>query len=168
VRYSLILVLVSSPLSPAAAQLSHEVRVGSVRVPLAPGAMVVPHPHGQGRLGGTRVRLEDRLTVELAARPASPTPLMAYVDSVVASRNAGLRPAWRIDPPTALIVAGRTVWVVRPRCGDCDAVEAYIDFPGTRLVVAWGVDGLEGLTIAQRHALAWRFIETLTAADQAS
>lgn len=130
-------------------------------VPLPPGAFVVPHPHGHGVFGGTRIRLEDRLTVEVAARPASPRVLRAYMDSVVARRNAELRPAWQLEPPQARAVGGRTAWVLRPHCGDCEAVEAYLDFPGTRLVVAWGVDGLDGLTVAQRHALAWRFVASL-------
>ncbi len=147
-HFILLVLLVSPPRNPVAAQLPHEIRVGSVRAPLPPGAKVVPHPHGAGRFGGTRVRLEDRLTVELAALPASATPLQAYVDSSATSRNAKLRPTWHLEPPRSLVVAGRTAWVLHPRCGDCDAVEAYLDFPGTRLVVAWGVDGLEGLTVA--------------------
>lgn len=149
------------------AQVEPELRVGTVLVRLPPDAQVVAFPHEQSRLGGTRVRLEERLTVELAAVPGPPVPLKAFVDSIVATRNAHLPTAWHLHPPEARMVGGRTAWVLRPRCGDCEAVEAYLDFPGTRLVVAWGVDGLEALTVRQRHALAWRFVATLRPAPAA-
>lgn len=146
---------------PAAAQRSVEVRVGSVIVPLPAGAAIVPHPHGQGLFGGTRIRLEERLTVEVAVLPASTQPLSAYMDSIVAARNATAKPAWRLQPAVARRVGGRTAWVLRPTCGDCEAVEVYLDFPGTRLVAAWGVDGIEPLTAERRHAIAWEFVASL-------
>lgn len=166
-RHAILLaIMFSLPRGPAA-QAPREIRIGSVEARLPPGARVVPHPHGRGRFGGTRVQLEERLIVELAAVPASGLPLKAYVDSLAVARNAHLRPAWQLQPAAPLTIAGRTAWVLRPRCGDCDAVEAYLDFPGTRLVVAWGVDGLEALTAAQRHALAWRFVSALRPAPPA-
>jgi hypothetical protein len=168
VRYTIMVALLVSHLpSSVSAQGARQIQVGAVRVPLPPGAEVVPHPHGRSRFGGIRVRLEERLTLELAVLPASATPLQAYVDSLARARNAHLRASWHLEPATAAAVAGRTVWVLRPRCGDCDAVEVYLDFPGTRLVVDWGVDGLEALTVAQRHALAWRFIASLRPARPA-
>lgn len=147
----------------AASQTPTSVTVGSVVVPLPPGAVVVPHPHGRGHFGGVRVRLEERLVVEVAALPPSALPLREYLDSLVRSRNARARPAWRLAPPVARQVAGGIAWVLRPTCGDCQAVEVYLDFPGTRLVADWGVDGIEPLTAAQRHALAWAFVETFRA-----
>lgn len=158
---TLLAVLVALSALPAAGQPVTDVRVGSAVVPLPGGAVIVPHPHGKGLFGGIRIRLEERLTVEVAALPPSPRPLAAYVDSIVAARNATAKPAWRLRPAVPRRVGGRTAWVLRPTCGDCEAVEVYLDFPGTRLVAAWGVDGIEPLTAAQRHALAWKLVASL-------
>lgn len=142
-----------------AVQAPASITVGSVRIPLPAGAVVVPHPHGHGHFSGVRVQLEERLIVEVAALPAATRPLREYLDSLVKSRNARARPAWRLRPPEPRRVAGRDAWVLRPMCGDCQAVEVYLDFPGTRLVADWGVDGLPPLTHTERHAIAWEFVE---------
>ncbi len=160
-RSSSLAVLAFAIILPASAQTPGAVRIGTVTASLPPGAAVVSRPGARGSFGGTFVQLEDRLTVELAALPASRTPLRAYVDSIVASRNAEADPDWRLAPPTSRDIAGRTAWVLRPACGDCDATEVYLDFPGTRLVASWGVDGLEGRTVQERNSAAWALVESL-------
>ena len=153
-------------LSARPAQAPDPLAVGTVRVPLPAGAVVVPHPHGHGHFSGIRVRLEERTIVEVASLPHSSLPLRAFVDSIVRARNAQARPAWRLAPPEARSVAGRTAWVLRPTCGDCQAVEVYLDFPGTRIVADWGVDRIGDLTPEERHALAWAFVDSFrTATD---
>lgn len=138
--------------------------VGTVRVPLPAGAVVVPHPHGHGHFNGVRVQLEERTIVEVAALPPSALPLREYLDSLVRSRNAHARPAWRLAPPEPRRVAGRRAWVLHPTCGDCQAIEVYLDFPGTRLVADWGVDEIPPLRAPERHALAWAFVGSFRAA----
>ena len=135
--------------------------VGEVAVPLPAGAQVVPHPHGTGRYHGTRIRLEERLTIEVATLPDTATPLEQFVDSLVAVRNLGVDAARRLRAPERREIGGRVAWVLHPGCGDCQSVEAFLDFPHTRVVVAWGVDGLPPLSADERHALAWAFVASL-------
>lgn len=149
-------------------QSTDTILVGTVTLPLPAGAVVVPHPHGHGHFNGIRVELEERTIVEVAALPPSTLPLRAYLDSMVQARNTRARPAWRLAPPEPLRVAGRTAWVLRPTCGDCQAVEVYLDFPGTRLVADWGVDRIGDLTPEQRHALAWAFVYSFRSATRAT
>lgn len=144
------------------------IQVGTVAAPLPAGAVVVPHPHGQGHFAGLRVKLEERLIVEVAALPHSELPLRDYVDSLRVARNARARPAWRLAPAEPRDVAGRTAWVLHPTCGDCQAIEVYIDFPGTRIVADWGVDGLDPHTAPERHAMAWSFVETFRPATNST
>ena len=159
---SILILLCTLLLLPACTpRTTATIDVGTVRLTLPRGAVVVPHPHGHGHFSGIRIRLEERVIVEIAALPPSPLPLREYVDSLVRSRNAHARPAWRLAPPTAVQIAGRSGWLLRPTCGDCQAVEVFLDLPGTRLVADWGVDGIPPLTVAERHALAWAFLDTL-------
>lgn len=151
-----------------AIQAPATLEIGAVEVPLPAGAVVVPHPHGHGHFSGVRVELEERTIVEVAALPPSALPLREYLDSLVESRNARARPAWRLAPPEERFVAGRTAWVLHPTCADCQAVEVYIDFPGTRLVADWGVDRIGTLTPEERHAIAWAFVDSFRSATDST
>ena len=155
-------------LAASSTQSADTILVGTVTVPLPAGAIVVPHPHGHGHFNGVRVQLEERTIVEVAALPPTALPLRVYLDSMVRSRNARARTAWRLAPPEPRLVAGRTAWVLHPTCGDCQAVEVYLDFPGTRLVADWGVDRIGDLTPDQRHALAWAFVDSFRSATRAA
>ena len=156
-----MLIQIATPPSASFAQGPAAVSVGEVAIPLPPDAQVVPHPHGGGRYHGTRIRLEERLTIEVAALPDTATPLEQFVDSLVSARNVGADASRRLAAPERQQVGGRSVWVLHPACGDCESVEAFLDFPHTRVVVAWGVDGLPPLSTDQRHALAWSFVASL-------
>ena len=154
------LVLASSTPRPDG-QAPDEIQVGAVAAPLPAGAMLAPHPHGEGRYHGTRIRLEERLTIEVAALPDTSTPLKEFVGHLVAARNARSPVRRQIRAAEPRLVGDRVAWVVHPGCGDCESVEAFLDFPHTRVVVAWGVDGLPPLSADERHALAWAFVASL-------
>lgn len=154
------LLLASSP-RPDRSQAPTEIRIGAVAAPIPEGAILAPHPHGEGRYHGTRIRLEERLTIEVAALPDTSTPLDRFVDSLIVARNIGVPPTRRLGAPERRQVGDRVALVVHPRCGDCQSVEAFLDFPHTRVVVAWGVDGLPPLSAEARHALAWAFVASL-------
>ncbi len=160
-RSILSAILALSMALPLVAQTPSAVRVGTVTAPLPPGARVPARPGARGDFGGTFVQLDDRLTVELAALPPSHLSLWAYVDSIVVARNRAADPDWQLDPPIRRDVAGRAAWVLHPPCGDCDATEVYLDFPGTRLVASWGVDGLGAHTAEDRNAAAWALVAAL-------
>jgi len=101
------------------------------------------------------------MTVELAPVAVPPAELHHFVDSVVAARQAVMNPDWSAGTPKDTVVGDRAAYIVHADCGDCEATEAYFVVGKQVFVAEWGVDGLEGKTVAERNRAGWQLVASL-------